>query len=478
MSKYFFRSLFLLVTLNLLVKPVWIFAIDRQVQNIAGFSEYGHYFALLNLCIILNFTLDLGISSFFNREVASGKENGVSLFSQALSGKMVLSIFYTILTISVAIITGINDYTLLLMLVLMQVGSSLLLFLRSFLTATQHFKSDAVVSIMDKLFVIIVAGIMIFFPSVIGGITVYKFVLIQVAGIGLSVLMSVFFLMRNVSGFSLRPFPGFNKEIILATLPFALNIFFMSLMSRADGFLLEYMLPNGAEQAGIYAAAFRLLDAFNMVGFLMAGFLLPFIARNWPNVNRFSAVLLNCRHMLVMGSMIVVGFAFASPDFIANLLYHKKDAYLSQIIMIVLFALPGLSMIHIYGTALTATRNMNIFLRLSVFFALLSFILNLIFIPRYGAMASAVIAACVQSMYSLSVIYFARMKTGIRLAIAFIPLYAAGGLLFFSIVKTADYFGWNILLSAAIASIIIAAIFFYRAGGTISQVVKIFEEKR
>ncbi len=477
MSKHFFRSLFLLVTLNLLVKPVWIFAIDRQVQNIVGFSAYGHYFALLNLCIILNFTLDLGISSFFNREVASGKENGVSLFSQALSGKMVLSIFYTILTISVAIITGINDHLLLLMLVLMQVGSSLLLLLRSFLTATQHFKSDAVVSIMDKLFVIVVAGTMIFFPSVIGGITVYKFVLIQVAGICISVLMSVFFLVKNISGFSLKPFPGFNKEILLATLPFALNIFFMSLMSRADGFLLEYMLPNGAEQAGIYAAAFRLLDAFNMVGFLMAGFLLPFISRNWPNISKFSAVLLNCRHLLVMGSMIVVGFALASPDFIANLLYHKKDAYLSQIIMIVLFALPGLSMIHIYGTALTATRNMNIFLKLSIVFALTSFILNIIFIPMYGALASAVIAVCIQSFFSLSVIYFARIKTGIRLALAFIPLYIAGGILFFSIVKTADYYEWNILLSAAVAAVIIATIFFYKAGGTIKQVINLFEEK-
>ena len=305
----------------------------------------------------------------------------------------------------------------------------------------------------------------------------HKFVLIQVAGIALSILLSVFFLIKNVRGFSLKPFSGFNKEIIVATLPFALNLFFMALMSRADGFLLEYMLPDGAEQAGIYAAAFRLLDAFNMVGFLMAGFLLPFISRNWPNMNRFSAVLLNCRHLLVMGSMIVVGFALASPGYIANLLYHKEDLYLSKIITIVLFALPALSMLHIYGTALTATRNMGIFLKLSVAFSLLSFILNLFFIPRYGALASAIIAACIQSAYSLSVIYYARMKTGIRLALAFIPLYVAGGLLFFTIVKTADFLNWNVLWSASIAAILIAGIFFYKSGASVKQVMGLFEQK-
>ncbi len=460
-----------------MVKPVWIFAIDRQVQNLTGFSSYGHYFALLNLCIILNFLLDLGITSYFNREVASNKNGDRSLFTQALSGKLVLSFIYTLTVFFIAFISGIRDYSLLCMLIAMQIGSSLLLFLRSYPTASQHYRTDAVVSIVDKLFVILVVGSMIFYPLVAGKITIRNFVMIQIAGIILSIIIALIFLARSIPGFSIQPFKGLNKEIFFSSLPIALNIFFITLMSRADGFLLESIIPDGAREAGIYAAAFRLLDAFNMVGFLMAGFLLPYISRHWPNQSRFFAVLLNCRHLLVIGSMIVVAFAFAEPEYLSNLLYHNKDPYISTVIMIVLFALPGLSMIHIYGTALTATRNMNIFLKLSIFFSLLNVILNLFFIPKFGAMAAAVIACTTQSLYALSVIYFARMKTGIRLSLAFIPLYLGVGLVFYIIIKTAAWLEWNILLSAGIGAALTAILFFYRSGFSLYQLKKILAEK-
>ena len=129
----------LLVILNLMVKPIWIFAIDRQVQNLTGFTAYGQYFALLNLCIILNFLLDLGISAYFNREVAAQQVNGVTLFSDSLNGKLWLSVLFTGIVIAVAFITGIREYKLLFMLIAMQIGSSILLFVRAYLTAAQHY---------------------------------------------------------------------------------------------------------------------------------------------------------------------------------------------------------------------------------------------------------------------------------------------------------------------------------------------------
>ena len=43
----FYSSLGLLVLLNAIIKPLWIFAIDRQVQNVVGTENYGVYFSLL-----------------------------------------------------------------------------------------------------------------------------------------------------------------------------------------------------------------------------------------------------------------------------------------------------------------------------------------------------------------------------------------------------------------------------------------------
>ena len=51
----FYSSLLLLIVLNAIIKPFWIFGIDRQVQNITGTAEYGTYFSLLNLSIVFGF---------------------------------------------------------------------------------------------------------------------------------------------------------------------------------------------------------------------------------------------------------------------------------------------------------------------------------------------------------------------------------------------------------------------------------------
>ena len=394
----------LLVILNLIVKPFWIFAIDRQVQNITGFTSYGRYFAILNLAIIFNFLLDLGISTYFNREIASGRSKGNQLFTEVLIGKIWLSLFYAIIVSLVAYITGIRDYGLLWLMIILQAGHSMLLFLRANLTASQLFRQDAILSVIDKLLVIILAGTVLLFPGIIGPITINLFLWIQIAAISFSALLGIYFLSGFSGNFSFPLFSGFRKDIILSGLPFAFNVFLMTVILRSDGFLLERIHPNGAAEAGVYAAGFRLLDAFNMVGFLVAGFLLPYIARQWPDLSRFEPVLLASRHMLLLGGILAIAFTWAAPELITRLLYYRDDAYTTSIIKIIMLAVPALSIIHIYGTTLTATRNMQSFIRLSLLFSVLALLFNFLMIPRYGAIASAIIAAGLQS--SLCCFYY------------------------------------------------------------------------
>src|ERR1700759_4077564 len=71
-SSSFFKGLSWLIVLNLLIKPAWIFFIDRQVQNIVGYEEYGKYFSLLNLSYVLFFLNDAGLSNMLNQRMANG----------------------------------------------------------------------------------------------------------------------------------------------------------------------------------------------------------------------------------------------------------------------------------------------------------------------------------------------------------------------------------------------------------------------
>lgn len=57
MQKKFVSSLLLLLFLNLLVKPLWIFGIDLTVQNRVGAEQYGLYAAIFSFTFVFNLSL-------------------------------------------------------------------------------------------------------------------------------------------------------------------------------------------------------------------------------------------------------------------------------------------------------------------------------------------------------------------------------------------------------------------------------------
>jgi hypothetical protein len=71
MQKKFFTNLTLLILLNLLVKPIAIFGIDVAVQNRVDAENYGMYFSLLNLSLLFNIFMDIGIN---NEYVTNSKQ--------------------------------------------------------------------------------------------------------------------------------------------------------------------------------------------------------------------------------------------------------------------------------------------------------------------------------------------------------------------------------------------------------------------
>ena len=73
----------------------------------------------------------------------------------------------------------------------------------------------------------------------------------------------------------------FSMMILKKKLSFAVLILLMTFYNRIDTVMMERMLPEGENniQAGIYAQAYRLLDATNMIAYLFAGLLLPLFSR-------------------------------------------------------------------------------------------------------------------------------------------------------------------------------------------------------
>src|SRR6185436_16291487 len=130
----FYSSLLLLIVLNAVIKPFWIFGIDRQVQNITGAAEYGTYFALLNLSIVFGFLLDWGLTNFINRELAAKKTELQQELGGFLVIKVLFAVLYTGIVIFVALLSGVDRWDILAGVMAIQFLTFLFLFLRNIIT--------------------------------------------------------------------------------------------------------------------------------------------------------------------------------------------------------------------------------------------------------------------------------------------------------------------------------------------------------
>lgn len=447
----FFSGITWLVVLNILVKPVWLFGVDRKVQNIIGHEAYGVYFSMLSLSIILSFIADLGITNLVNRQLALGE----SINSRKLIyRKILLSLLYSILVFVIAALSGIKEYLILLLIVLIQILTSFLLFFRSIITANQLFKTDAWISIIDKLLMIVILlPLLYIFPI---DIDLYQFLFFQLLTLIITIIVAIVVSFRITSNkFSI------NERVSLRmTLPFILIFVFMSLLYRAGGFLLERLHTNGAFEAGIYASAFRVTDAANMIGYLVASFLVPFAAKNLNKTALLETTVLQLRLYLVLLSGSLVVFTYVNSGELVRLLYNYEEIFQSQVLILSISSLPALYIMHIYGSLLTAKGTFNSFIFILAGGVVINIIMNIYFIPVYGARAcswSALVSLTITAI-ACYIVAIDKLRISSSLTSLFISLLIVVGIYFlFYFLKKLE---WSPMFSAVAGFCVLLLVMF------------------
>lgn len=385
--------------LNILIKPVWIFFIDRQVQNLSGHDNYGSYFSVFSLSIVLGFLADAGITSMMNRQLAMDQPGRVS---QLFNYKIVLSVFYMVVLVAICYLTGINNWKLVFLVGIIQVMNSFVLFFRSVITAAQKFRTDSWISVLDKMLVVIFLLPFLYFFVQPGENVLYLFLYTQAGSLLVTLCIAGVVAGRSMpEGDEIK---GQLKEVLRLTLPFIILIALMGMHNRLDMFLLERIHQNGPSEAGAYAAAYRLLDAGNMMGYLAASFLLPFASKHLNNREMIAPVVLQLRHALLNITLLAAVFCFFFAGWVIDLLYHIDSSFYEQLLKLCVATLPAYMMIHLYGSLLTAAGQFKTFTVIVVISVLLNLILNLIFIPAYGAVACT--ATAIVSQYLLGLLCY------------------------------------------------------------------------
>lgn len=405
MQRIFFSGLFITLLLNILIKPLALFGIDAVVQNRVGPNDYGTYFSLLNLSILFNIVLDIGINNYTTKKVAQDPKKAADYFGKVMVLRLILFVIYTLFTLSIGYVIGYGEKQFLMLAFLMfnQLLIMIIQFSRSYFSGFHLFKTDAVISVLDKSLLIILCGFVLYAPITNESFEIFWFIGIQTVCYLITVFVALFLLLRKINAKDFFLDLSFSSDLIKKSIPYAILILLMILYTRSDSVILERLHPNGQFQTGIYAQGFRLLDALYMFGMVFVGVLYPMFSRQIKKAKHEVFPLLNTAGNLLMGgSIFVVITLLFNAESILSLIYNQNihEAALSFRWLMIGFI--GISLNFIFGTLLTANGSLKQLCYISIIAIIINITLNLILIPNLGAEGAAISMLITQGMVAIS----------------------------------------------------------------------------
>lgn len=465
MDRRFLKNIVFLLFVNLLIKPFWILGVDRAVQVGVGDAAYGSYLALFNFAYLFYIVLDIGLTNFNNRNIAQYPHLLAKHFAGISQAKVFLSVVYFAIIFTVGLLIGYRgeQLKLLALVGLNQVLLSFILYVRSNISALLLFKTDSILSILDRLLMILICGFMLWsgiFPR--SSFNIYWFVYAQTASYVVTLILAVAVVLRHTGRLTLKLNVPFVLMIIKKSLPYAMLVLLMSFYSRLEPVLIERILPDdiAAQQTGIYARAYRLFDAGNNISYLFSVILLPlFAAMIKQNESLQSLVKQSFGLMVAMTGVVAVNCMFFSGDIMRLMYPESSSEEASVILMILMGSFVSISVTYIFGTLLTANGNLRYLNIVSGIGVVVNIMLNMLFIPHFMAVGAAFTSLCVQSVICVAEYLIAKkvfklsfgMSFWVRMAVFFIISVVAVWILKQNITNVLSAAGISILTTIIIA---------------------------
>lgn len=461
----FVFNIAILIFLNLLVKPFWILGVDVAVQNRVGAASYGLYFAIFNFTYLFNVVLDMGITNFNNRNIARHSQ----LLSKHLSGILILKLLlgglYMLITFGVAAIIGYDTlhFKLLFWMAINQFLNAFILYLRSNVSALLMFKTDSVLSVLDRVVMVVICSILLWTNILHKNFTIEHFIYAQTASYVIAALAALAVVLAKSRLTRLHWNWPFFMMILKKSFPFALLYLLMSFYNRIDSVMIERLLPTGTStfEAGIYASAFRLLDALVMIAYLFSVILLPLFSKMLKERERLDTILTSAFSLLFFFSVTATTILLCFKVPVLQLLYDEHIAESAAVFTFLIPCIIPVSMTYIFGTLLTANGSMKLLNLSAVIGIVVNLTANFILIPRLHAQGAAIVSLTTQTVMAgiQTVIAFRQLQLPITL-VPWVKVLIFSAIIIPSTILFAHYFQGNTLVALLISGVFATVVAF------------------
>ena len=399
------------IGLNLSIKLFWLFGIEVAVQNILGPETYGVFYVGFNFAFLFYIILDLGLNSYNSRTLGGNEAEIKNLFPAMLSIKIMLAVIYFLILIIASKISGHSalQYQVVLVVGMQQILVSFLTFFRSNISGMHLFRTDSILSVLDRLIMGLICVALIWLPFFNKTITIWQFLWAQSIGYFFAALIALFAVLNKGA----KLYFSINKELLLSIIkksyPLAVLFTLMTLYTRIDSIMLDWLLPDGLYHSGIYASAFRFLDASVMFAVLLGNMLLPMFSRLITQQKPVNELVSQSYRLLIIAAVILPLCTFFFGKQLYLSLYPNYGDYGVAVTQVLFFDFIPMSMGYIFGTLLTASNQVRLLNYVSFAGLAFNFILNWLLIPKYQALGATYATIATQCLVS-GIIFLACTK--------------------------------------------------------------------
>jgi O-antigen/teichoic acid export membrane protein len=357
------------------------------VARTLGVADFGQYTVAVNLVLIISVTYDAGLKSLILREVSHQRQASGRFYHNLLSVKAILGAGGLCLLMFVGSLVGYASTSLLFLLAIgiQFLDTSFDEFHASFFNAHEIRQYEMLLKAVQKLLMVAV-GIAVL---ALGG-DLLSFAVAIACGSVVSTLAGFALMSSRIArpGFAWEP--SFIRHQLKEAWPFALSTIAIGLYFYVDSILVSRLA--GAEAAGHYTAAYRLLEASLVIPFAFTGSVNPVLVRSFhESPERMKRILkFTLKILFILGFPLAVGGTILARPLIL-LLYGEAYAASADALRILVWAV----LIIFLNTALSSTLNamyrQRLWLAFLVTGAVFNIFLNLVFIPLYGFLAASAI---------------------------------------------------------------------------------------
>lgn len=353
-----------------------------------GDTSYGKYSTVLAFVGIFAIFSDFGMSPFALREIAKDRNKTALLFWNVLLLRLVLSVIVVVCIVFLAmalnysqdIVIGIFIASLGLFLYAVQGPLDVIL------CAHERVDYSAVFSVVNQVIFVLFGTIMLLWEKGFIGLIIASFV-----GLIISSILSVIVITRKSGHIPFTIDIRFWPSLIWAGVPFGVMELMTMITMRLDVLILSYFWGNAA--VGQYSAVYNnLILTLVLIAQGFSRALFPSLAKKYAiapeNVPSIYYQAMKYLSMLIIP--IAVGGTILGDEIIV-FLYGQEFAPAIPLLKILVWGLP-IMFINSLCTNLTKVSNREKeSARVSTVNAVLSATLNLLLIPTYGVVGSAIV---------------------------------------------------------------------------------------